>query len=213
MTTPSISRCQGDHGSVVLEFALILPFLATMISGILELGLLFRQQTILTGVVQGAGRTGSHVGKGRNADQLTLASINSQLGNLPNTQLVKVVIYKASVADGTLPSGCTISPSSNGTPSLGVGVNGSCNIYSPKQVELSTTATLFGGTPSTTCVGSSSTSIDHFWCPEDRIDSLSSNPDHFGVWVTANYSYVTKLFGAGPKAVNEHAVYRVEVLS
>jgi hypothetical protein len=211
MTNQPLPRCKDDNGSVVLEFALILPFLATMVSGILELGLLFRQQNMLAGVAQAAARTGSHAGKDRSADRLTLASINAQLGQLPNTQLVKVVIYKSVALDGSLPGGCGASPSA--IVSNGVGVNGSCNIYSPAQVAAAAAGTTyFGGTPSVSCAGGATSSLDRFWCPNDRRDTLATNPDFFGVSITADYTYVTKLFGAGPKQVNERAVFRVEVL-
>jgi len=201
-------RCTDDAGSVVAEFALIAPFLVTLVLGVFEFGMLFRQQIEFSGVVQSASRSGSHVGKARSADQTTLTNLSAQISGLDaRTTVTRVVIYSATVANGSVPSTCTAAPSANSTTA--VGVAGVCNIYSGQQMREAASSGLYSANCSTSA---DTTSLDRNWCPLTRKDSLFASPDQFGVQVEADYAYITKLFGIAPKKLKEHAVFRIEVL-
>lgn len=183
------------------EFALVLPPFIFLFMGIFEFGMIFRQDTTFSGAVQTAARTGSHSGNNPTADQLTLTNLKASMDSMRNTVLTKVIVYKGVAADGLPPAACqAVVP--NGS---GAGVSGSCNVYSPTQVNTATTGS-WGD-----AAGCSGTDWDQYWCPKTRKNTLISVPDHFGVHVTAQYTYITQLLPGTGRTITDHAVYRVEV--
>jgi Flp pilus assembly protein TadG len=203
-------RCQGDEGSVFAEFALILPVLATLLLGMVEMGVLFRQQTEFATFVQLASRTASQAAKSRGADQSILTAVRAGMGGLENTTITKVIIYNADSA--TKPSAACLATTPN--PTTGAGQNNTtsdCNVYNLAQINAATSAANFTNTCST--FATSTVAWDKWYCPTNRRDTLVSSPSLVGVYVEADYAPVTKLFGTGPRKLTENAVYQVEVLS
>lgn len=207
-------RFHDDDGAVVVEFALILPFLVLVILGLIEYGYLFRQESLFSGAVQSAARIDSHTLSGataatkRPADQFALQAIMTQFTSLKNVSLTRVIIYKAAASDGAVPGTCLAI-----TGSSGGGVNGSCNVFNSQQPLVAALATA-GTAPASgfmaTCTGSTGGDLDRYWCPTDRISDISSSPDWVGVYVEARYTYLTKVFGPS-RTITDRAVFRAEV--
>jgi hypothetical protein len=115
-----------------------------------------------------------------------------------------VIIYKSTTNDTVVPALCMST-----TPSAsGAGVSGSCNVYTLSQLQA---AVLGGGSFTATCTSSAGTAWDHWWCPTDRKADLISVPDWAGMYVQANYTYLTKLFGSATRTISDRAVFREEV--
>jgi Flp pilus assembly protein TadG len=208
--TARARRCHGDDGSVFAEFALILPLLAGMLMGMVELGVLFRQQNEFVTLTQLAARTAAQAGTARGADQSVLTAIRAGMSGLTNTKITKVIVYNADVE--VMPTNaCRTEPVN---PTSGAGkqaTDADCNIYTLEQINAATSSTNF--TTGCAVMPTSGTTWDKWYCPINRRDRLATSPSRVGVYVEADYEYITKFFGIGPKKVTEHAVYQVEVLS
>jgi Flp pilus assembly protein TadG len=205
------SRFDGDQGSVVAEFALVLPLLAGLLLGIFEFGMLFRQQIDLADAVQAAARVGSHAGKSRSADQLALSSLALSLPNLRNSAVTRVLIFKSTSTDGTISSTCKSTATSGGGAGVSSVTLGYCNVYSWAQVQGAPAGTGFTSTAGT-C---SATALDRFWCPTTRADSIIApgGPDQLGIQVELTYTYITKVLGGGTtRSLTERATFRIEAL-
>lgn len=98
----------GERGAALLEFTIVASLLFTMLFGIVEFGLAFRDRLTVSNATQGAARVGSALGDSTDSDYEVLLSLEQSLSTLPNSGLgiVKYVdVYRAK-ADGTPASGC-----------------------------------------------------------------------------------------------------------
>ena len=97
-----------ERGASLLEFTIVASLLFTLIFGIVEFGLAFRDRLTVSNATQGAVRVGSALGSSDESDLQVLLSLEQSLQTLPNSGLgiVRFVdIYKAK-ADGSPGSGC-----------------------------------------------------------------------------------------------------------
>jgi len=104
-------RLRGDRGTALVESAIILPFLALMVFGIVELGFLFRSASVVTSATRsGARLMSAQYGSAKPGDQPTIIAavrqtVESDLGNRASVDApVHLWIYKAR-ADGLPLSG------------------------------------------------------------------------------------------------------------
>jgi Flp pilus assembly protein TadG len=202
-----LPRLQGDGGAVIVEFALVAPVIALVLLGTIEYGFAWSDANFVERSVQNSGRTAASLGQQMNADYEALRAVAGQFTTLKRAEVDKVVIYESTTADGQVPEACT-SVVATGTGVYGVA--GTCNVYSPTQVN----ATNFSGltpaqvldrnTTNPTCAGN----WDANWCPSTRSSQLR-NPDHLGVWVRVNYQRMTGLL-PGTFTIERSAVYQVE---
>jgi hypothetical protein len=210
---PQLSRRgRGDEGTAVVEFALIAPFLVLVMMGMVEFGFLFRQENLFAGAVQGTARIASQATNKEQADQLALSGLYAQIQSIQRFTIRYVIIYNASDANGALPSGCLPANHKTVLPTPPQGVAGQCNVYGNAQV---TSAGTTSGNPlpdapgfTNTCA-SSATDYDHFWCPTARKIKLIDPPDWVGVYVEADYQYLTKLLGSS-RVISDQTVFREE---
>jgi len=103
-------RASGDRGTALVESAIILPFLALMVFGIVELGFMFRSASVVTSSTRsGARLMSAQYGSAKPADQSTIISAvrqtveNDLTNRAPVDTPKRLWIYKAR-ADG-LPIG------------------------------------------------------------------------------------------------------------
>jgi hypothetical protein len=195
------SRYTGDDGAVIAEFALALPFIMMVVLGLLEYGFLFRQTNLLAGVAQAGARAGASGRDARDADKNLLATIYAQLPALKRATVSKVIVYKASAADGSLPPGCL---PSGGQPAK-------CNVFSNADVTDAYNGTGQFASPLAPCTGNSGPMKDHFWCPTERVASMPGPPDWIGVYVELDYTTFTRFFPTLPRKIHDQAVFREEV--
>ena len=177
MTVSSSSRSprggrvySDERGASLIEFTIVASLLFTLLFGIVEFGLAFRDRLTVSNATQGAVRVGSALGSADESDFQVLLSLEQSLSTLPNSGLgvVKFVdIYQAN-ASGNPVSGC---PGTN------------CNryLYSPG-------APLCDWTPCPD-VGNGG-SYGGTWLPSGRDDALP-NLAVMGVTVTFAHNWVT----------------------
>jgi Flp pilus assembly protein TadG len=195
-------RARGDEGTAVVEFALVLPFLALFVLGIVEYGMAYHEADLFERGLNVAARTASNSATNRLTDFNTLRTLDSGLSSLARTTISRVIIYKAP-ASGVVPATCTaIAVSAGSTATLGVA--NTCNVYSPTQVHTQSpyaypTVT---GTPDTCGSGA----WDANWCPLGRDQNT---PDSIGLWVELKYQHLTSILPTN-FTFTRYAVFNIE---
>ena len=93
----------GDGGAALVEFALVATLLFTLLFGILEFGLMFRDRLTIANATQSAARVGASMGSAPEADITILRSLEQSLSTLPNSGvgIVRYVDIFRARADGT----------------------------------------------------------------------------------------------------------------
>jgi Flp pilus assembly protein TadG len=69
-----LRRHQGERGQALVEFALVLPILATLILGIVQFGVVFHDYLALTDAVRAGARTGAVTHDGSRTTGAVLSS-------------------------------------------------------------------------------------------------------------------------------------------
>ena len=170
-------RLRGDGGSVMVELALVAPFLVLLVLGVFEFGNVYRDKTLLAGSLRSAGRTASQSGTISSADQLALTAFYASASKLKSATLQKVIIYKASSASGPPPAACLTASTSGTAP---FGVSGVCNVYKGSQVSAAAAGLStfnFSNPPNCT----DTTDWDHNWCWSTRVLTPAA-ADYLGVY-------------------------------
>jgi Flp pilus assembly protein TadG len=182
---------RSDRGATLVEFAIVLPLLLLLAFGTAEMGLAWVSNNRVEGSVSTAARIASSSGSLAEADRSVLQSLRASLPQEQLNRLDRVVIFKPSNANGTVPSGC-IKPVGSTSQ---VGVNGSCNTYAG--------ATVRGTIPSD--LGST----DDFWNPTTRNDRLADPPDYIGVWIRTTHGSKTGTF-FDDMTITKVSIYRIQ---
>lgn len=197
MTPPMPQRATGDSGAVFVEFALILPMLVLLFSGIAEFGAAYRVRDQMQHSLMSAGRVAAQQSDGRYGDYETLRSLSSSLSSLSgNTSIKRVIIFKAP-ANGQVPANCLTVPVST----TQAGITATCNVYGPAQVA---NPSLSNFSTPTAC---SSGAWDFAWCPISRI----ATTQQIGVFIELNYTTITKLLPVSTTLTGT-SVYSIEPL-
>jgi hypothetical protein len=193
----AIARARGERGAVLVELALVLPFLSLMVFGMIELGLAWVADNRVEGAVSQAARIGATSGSREEADRDLLVSLRAALPAEQLQALDRVIVFQATDPDGTVPAGCI---KAEGSPS-DVGAAG-CNSYSGTTVRLVSASSMvgFGGTIGTK---------DASWAPATRKDALVDPPDYLGVWVRTKHAPITG-FGFAEVTVEATSIYRIQ---
>ncbi len=171
------ARRRSDGGAVLVEFAIVVPFLCLMVFGTVEMGLAWTAQSRVGSAVATASRVGASVGADANADRTILVALRASLSSEALANLDRVVIYKSTNASGTVPSGCL--PVVGSTSQAGV--SNSCNTYRGDTVRSVTSSTSLG-------------SADDYWLGTTRVDSLAGTPDSIGIYLRTTYTAKTGAF-------------------
>jgi hypothetical protein len=193
---------RGDDGAVLVEFALAIPLIVLIFLGVVEYGSAFNDANLVERGVLTAGRTVSSVADDRQADFATIQSLAAGLETGRRVAIDKVIIYRSTTAEGTVPPGCLTAPTTGPGP---YGVAGLCNVYPGARVAAATQADFAGTT------GCTAGSWDARWCPTSRTRDVS--PDRVGVWVQVSYAPLTGLLPVGGLDITKQAVYQLEPLS
>lgn len=191
----------GDRGAVAVEAALVTPLILLLITGIIELALLMRDDVALTSAVRNGGRTASaNAGAGPggvNEDgdcvtpcspanapmfaQLAANAIEQAGSAMPKDSIVELWIYKAN-DEGY--------PGSNGNETMTCGSN--CVKY--KWVKAKDQFRYLSGTWTSSTVG-----------------ACANNTDSVGVYMKADHKFITGFF-KDKIAIEDHAVFTFEPL-
>jgi hypothetical protein len=171
-------RARGERGATLVEASIVTPILLLFVFGIFEFGFAFRDYLAVANTTRDGVREASVAGNVADADYRTLRSVRRASAALPDGAIDRIIVFKASGPEGTVPSACLTGP-----------VTGVCNVYVP--ADLSLDVTEFGCDPS----ANPRPDPDRFWCPTDREVSVQAGLDFVGIHVEVEHSYLTGLFG------------------
>ena len=182
---PRLGRCRGDAGAVIAEAALLTPVFITILFGLLEFGGAFRDYLTLNNGSNAAARQESIAANQTDADQLTLDAIKQATSAFPVNEITKIVVFYASGPRATVPAACLSGGSQSNLASPRTN-SVMCNVYTPAIYP----------TSSTTNWGSCAISDpDHYFCPTNRLVSVTAPPDYVGVYIEMVHPWITGLFG------------------
>jgi hypothetical protein len=185
----------------MVEAAFITPVFFLIVFGLLEYGLVMRDNLTVAAMTRDTARGASAFGNEQYTDFKAIRILGQTARALPLDLLDRVVIFDAGSASGSI--------SDAGHPAhacmTGSGVNNVCNVYTVD--DLTKPQTSFG------CTDGSSE--DRHWCPipvsgqDGREVSQSGPPDYVGVWVKVRHPFLTGLFG-DEVTITDEVVMRIE---
>lgn len=184
-----------ERGSTLVEFALVLPFLALMASGVIEFGLAIQDRMTVQAAARTGVRVGSAAGATVDADKNVLLGVGAALGNVGLDNVEWVLVYKSFTADGAVPASCANPPQA---------ASAACNLYTGAQL-----SQIVAGTAPSTWFGCGGTALDRFWCPTARQTIQANGTDFLGVWVQAKHPMMTGFFGT-TLTIRSQGVMRLE---
>lgn len=195
-------RVRGEGGAVLVEFALVAPFIVAVALGIMEFGIAWRDANVLERSVAAGARSGATWGDDGLADLLVLSAVKGGMSSATSLEIEKVVVFNARTS-ATVPASCAALSGPGGVNSGGV----QCNVYSAAQIANQDFLPVFGmwgrGVP---CGGSE---WDRWWCPAGRDGTRAGGTDYVGVWVQGRYTPVTGLL-PGNAMFERTAVFQIE---
>ncbi len=202
------SRCRGDGGAVVVEFALAVPILVLFLAAIFDYGLGWRQENQIQIALLNATRTNAQLSKNRFADFEALRAISASTIGLKQITMTKVIVWDATLpANNTVPTSCknvAVSQFSVGT----FGVSQLCNVYSPAQISNAYPVGFpAGSSASPSCPAGS---WDANWCPVTDRSNSDGFGDYLGMYVEVVYNAFTGFVPNKKITISESAVYRLE---
>lgn len=196
MGSRSLKRADKSRGAALVEFALVLPLLVTLVMGIFEFGNLWRQVGSLERAAHQGARAVAAQANGRYADFEGLRGVDAVTRGLSGITVERVIVYRATAADGKVPNAC-----------LTGSVAGLCNVYTGAQVRtVSPVGFPSGSLSNPTCAGGS---WDSAWCPVGRPRS-EMDPIRIGLHLTVTYEPVTGFFPGVQSTIERYAVFQIE---
>jgi hypothetical protein len=210
---PTPRRLSGDHGSALVEAALITPMLLYVILGIIEYALVYRDFLTMTDSVADAARMGSimgnklvtpAVGAVQSGDYQVVKTLRDNLGGLRAESIKQIVIFKGDANGVGDPLDQITSQCKTATSS----VSGKCNVYDPYTAFLQIQQ---DNGPYFQCAGSNPACG---WNPVTRKDGTGGSVtyaviDNIGVYMKMERPYLTGLFGSS-LSLEAAAVQRLE---
>ena len=198
----------NDRGLAIVEMAIVAPLLALLVAGIMEYGLLWRDDLTVTSATRAGARVASNLGDSYLSDYEALVSLDAALASIDGITIEGVLIYHADAADGTPHSSCF---DVSGDPQSS---NNECNFYSA--ADLITVAALDCSVSCTefpdngNCFGGMSVNF----CPQqDRETDQATGVTDVGVWVRINREYTTGIFPGEGVTITDYTVMTVEPTS
>jgi Flp pilus assembly protein TadG len=183
-----------ERGAVLVEMALIVSLLITLVLGVFEIGMAWSDHQAVTQASRSGARVGSQLGTAAQSDNQILRAVQAGLQDQAST-VTRIVVYEAD-ANGEMPAACK-------TASAPYSGAAHCNVY-----DAATFAEL--GTASKWGSGSACGTLDDNWCSATDRDNAQDSATYLGVYVEVERQYLTGLFGGGTHRMSEHTVMRVE---
>ena len=195
------ARRRGERGSVLVEMALVLPFLFVLLIATFEIGMGWRTSVTSSNSARAAARVASYQGTGYQADYASLVSLASAMASSNRATIVRVIVFKATSGSSTVPAAClALTPSTSTTAPTGLNTaSAKCNVYSGSQVRAISAGTIPStsfGNGTNTAGACASTKLDYYWCPYGRQNSQAAGLDFVGVYLQVSNSTFSKMFGS-----------------
>ncbi|MEZ5176210.1 MAG: TadE/TadG family type IV pilus assembly protein [Acidimicrobiia bacterium] len=101
VSRPFRNRGERQRGAALVEMAIILPLLITLVFGIVEYGLLFKEKLTVASSTKSAARTGATMGTRESADIRMLEALEAGLfDQVDASVLISVEIFRADPVTG-----------------------------------------------------------------------------------------------------------------
>lgn len=179
-----LAKARRDElGASAVESVLVAPLLFLLVFGIIELGAIFYDWTMIRSSASDAAREASASGSSPTADHAILRYVKLGSGKFIG-RIEGVVVFKASSADDRPTAACVAAATSGGAGTPGV-----CNVYGPADLDRPKSA--FGRNPLV-----DPTAVDRFWEPVTRVDWLDGPPDLIGVTVIVKHPALSGIYPA-----------------
>jgi Flp pilus assembly protein TadG len=193
---PRVRRRQ--RGVAMVESVLMLPFLVTLMVGVLEFGMAWRSSIAISAALRSSARTVASQGASGAADYYALQALNSGLSGVPSEAIRRIVVYNATTNPAPDPTCLTMTAPSGQTGAR------ACNVYDASALLLSASSFSTGATGS--CPASA---VDRWYCPVTRNVVQSSGADAVGVYVEIRHDFASRIFGAG-LTIRDKFIVRLE---
>ena len=201
---------------MLVEAAIILPFLFAMIFGIMEIGSALKSYSGASNAVRAGGRMASVAGNDVDADRAILERMATESAGVDRGDRVHRDLachLDRGDAPGGLPSGpAAVAQHAVGRPSGGGRVWRATSITGPPPPGVPSTWPVGGrGQPAAFYFGctdsaQATTKVDCFWKAKDRKTTVTPrnqtprlasrpSPDYVGVYIRAEHAYVTGIMG------------------
>jgi hypothetical protein len=187
----------------MLEAAIVAPVLMLFVFGLLEFGLVIRDDLTVAAMARDTARGASAFGNEQFADFKSLRIAGQTARALPIELVDRIVVFDAGGVNGTISDA---SHPAHACMTSATGITGVCNVYTVD--DLTKPQSSFGCDAATG-------DKDRYWCPmpvsgqDGREVSQSGPPDYVGVWIKATHPYLTGLFG-DEITITDEVVMRVE---
>lgn len=195
-----------DRGAMLIEFALIMPFLMLIAMGIVEYGMAWKSTTDVNAAARDAARAGTRAPAYDHGDREIVRQIAASMNDNGDT-IERIVVYKASGPTDSRPANGCLTLDATGAGAHGI--PGVCNVYGTEQLEwvknnMGNNAHFVDGGA---CPAGS---WDRAWCPTSRAKNVRmDNLDYVGVFIVVDHESIAK-FGFGDQMIRRGAVFRVE---
>jgi hypothetical protein len=192
-------RRRDERGVALVEASIVSLLFFTLLFGIIESGLAFRDYLTTANITRSGARVASGHGNEAQADYIIVQALKKASAGIGNGTVNYVVVFKATGFNTSL---ATMSP----TCAAGTPVSGVCNVYTPS--DFNRPSTDFG----TGCV---SPAPDRFWCPTGRKIAASTAsggpPDYIGVYVKVTHRNIFKIWRS-TFTFTDQTIIRIEPL-
>jgi Flp pilus assembly protein TadG len=183
-----------ERGAALVELALISTILVTMVLGVFEIGMAWRDHQSITQASRSGARVGSQLGTSSAADNQILRAVQAGLGSQAS-DISRIVVYQAD-ANGNMPAAC-------GTAVAGYSGAANCNVYNAASLAQLSTANKWGS-------GNTCGPLDANWCSVNERNHAQATATYVGVQVEVTRHFLTGLFGGGTHTMSETTVMRIE---
>ncbi len=149
---------RSERGAVLVETAIFVVLLTTLISGVVRVASTMGATTTLDHAARSLARASGASSPSVVSDTSLLMGLAATLADAPTLRLQRLVVFRPQPGTGDLPSGCDQPAPPN---AVAAGVAGVCNIFGPAHLA----AVSEGAGPSAGCA---SGSWEAAWCPATR---------------------------------------------
>lgn len=183
-----------ERGAVLVEMALLVTLLITLVLGVFEIGMAWSDHQDITQASRSGARVGSQLGKSVQTDNQLLRAVQASLQDQAST-VTRIVVYEAD-ANGDMPAACK-------TASAPYSGSAHCNVYNAATFSQLGTASKWGS-------GAACGTLDNNWCSATARNNTQDGATYLGVYVEVERQFLTGLFGGGTHRMSESTVMRIE---
>ena len=193
-------RHRAERGVILLETALVVVFLMTLVVATFEIGMGWRSSITNSNAARAGARVEAYQGTSYQADYSALLSVNAGLASVSRATITKVIIFKATSGSTTVPATClALTPSTSSSTPTGLNTAGAkCNVYSGTQIANLASGTITSanfGNGSNANAACTASKLDYYWCPFDRSNDQAAGLDYVGVYVQISHASFSRMFG------------------